>query len=84
MGKAQELAAILSCTTATFPIIYLGLPLTDKRLPQSAYIPLLQQEEKRLSGWRAELLSVGGRLTLLNSVLTAQPIYYMSTFLFPK
>jgi hypothetical protein len=33
MGKAQELTYILSCNTETFPIIYLELSLSDKRLP---------------------------------------------------
>jgi hypothetical protein len=53
-------------------------------LPRFAYLPLIQQEERRLSGWQANRLSIGGRLTLMNSVLTSQPIYFMSIFLLPK
>jgi hypothetical protein len=83
-SKAQELANILHCKASTFPITYLGLPLSDRKLTRSAYLPLIQQEERRLPGWRAHLLSIGRRLTLLNSVLIAQHVYYMSAFFLPK
>jgi hypothetical protein len=82
--EAQRLAAILQCTAAVFPITYLGLPLSNKSLRKRDYLSLIQQEERRLSGWKAEMLSPRGRLTLLNSVLTTLPIYYMSAFLLPK
>jgi hypothetical protein len=31
-NKASALAAILGCKASNFPITYLGLPLSDKRL----------------------------------------------------
>ena len=39
--------------------------------------------ETHLGGWRARLLSRGGRLILLKAVLAALPIYYMSIFTMP-
>jgi hypothetical protein len=49
-GKGQRLAHILQCKVATFPITYLGLPLSDKRLTRAAYLPLIQQDEASLPG----------------------------------
>ncbi|GKC88928.1 RNA-directed DNA polymerase, eukaryota, partial [Tanacetum coccineum] len=41
-------------------------------------------ERSFLSKWKAKTLSIGGRLTLLKSVLGASPLYNMSIFKVPK
>ncbi|GKA46359.1 RNA-directed DNA polymerase, eukaryota, reverse transcriptase zinc-binding domain protein [Tanacetum coccineum] len=41
---------------------------------------LIDRFKARLSGWKANLLSIGGRLTLIKSVLGSLGIYYLSIF----
>ena len=40
--------------------------------------------EKKLSSWKGKLMSVGGRLVLINSVLTSLAMFMMSFFEVPK
>ena len=42
--------------------------------------PVIEKVERRLEGWQAKLLSRGGRLVLLYSVLVAILIFYLSIF----
>lgn len=47
-------------------------------------MPLIEKIESRLEGWKGRFISRGGRLLLMNSVLSSIPIYFMSAFLLPK
>jgi hypothetical protein len=40
--------------------------------------------DKRLAGWKGRFLSLGGRLTLLNSSLSNVPLYMLSIYPTPK
>ena len=40
--------------------------------------------KSKLSIWKNKLLSFGGRVTLIKSVLVNLPVYYMSLFRMPK
>lgn len=76
--------AILGCTQTNFPISYLGMPLTLKKPTKDLFIPLIEKLEHRLQGWQSKLLSRGGRLILVQSVLSTIPVYYMICFQLPK
>ena len=86
-GLSQEELAgcsrILATPIGTLPIRYLGVPLVDRRLRIQDWHPVIEKVETRLAGWRARLLSRGGRLVLLKAVLAAIPTYFMSIFRMP-
>lgn len=79
-----RMANILGCNIESFPQTYLGLPLTPHKIRVSDYQPLITRVDRYLAGWKARLLSTGGRLTLVNAVLSSLPIYFMSSTLMPK
>ncbi|KAJ1691746.1 hypothetical protein LUZ63_015901 [Rhynchospora breviuscula] len=79
----QRLASILGCNSVLFPITYLGLPLSNKKLHKHDFQGLIQRLKKKLTGWSAKFFSVAGRLVLVNACLTALPIYFMSVFKIP-
>ncbi|GKA75418.1 RNA-directed DNA polymerase, eukaryota [Tanacetum coccineum] len=45
---------------------------------------IVQKIQSRLSKWKSKTLSIGGRLTLVKSVLGAAPLYHMSIYKAPK
>jgi len=46
----------------------------------SEWSKIEERFEKKLSCWKAKYLSYGGRLVLLNSVLSSLPMFMMSCF----
>jgi hypothetical protein len=80
LGGIQE---ILGCRVEGFPQTYLGLPLSAEKLRVAMFNPLISKVDKFLSGWRALLLSAGGRLVLLNAVLDALPTFAMGALELP-
>ncbi|XP_050238489.1 uncharacterized protein LOC126687979 [Mercurialis annua] len=81
---SMSLAAdILSCKIEHFPITYLGLPLSIKKLNVEQWDPIIHSFSTQLSSWRGSLLSPTGRLVLIKSVLSSLPVYYMCSFCAP-
>jgi hypothetical protein len=70
---AHTIATTLETPIASFPQTYLGLPLSPYKLSISAFQPLVDRIDIYLAGWRATLLSKGGRLILLSAVLDSLP-----------
>jgi hypothetical protein len=73
----------LGCSLESFPQNYLGLPLSCEKLNLAAFAPLIAKADRYLSGWRAILLSPGGRVVLINAILDALPTYAMAALLLP-
>lgn len=80
---ANNLTVQLGCQLSSLPITYLGVPLHWKKLSTSDWQPLITKIENRLQTWKYSLLSLGGRVTLLNSVLTSIPLYWLSIYRLP-
>lgn len=61
---------------------YLGVPMIHGRVTKSTYSSLLSRAQARFLSWVNQFLSMAGRITLIQSVLSALPVYLMqSTFL---
>lgn len=82
--RAIRLANILGCVVSNLPFRYLGLPLYHKLLRKEDWYTVINRINMRIEGWKAKLLSQGGRLTIANSVLTSLPLLYLSIFKAPQ
>ena len=63
---------------------YLGLPLIIGKSKVEIFEEINEMVEKKLSGWKKKILSVGGREILIKAVAQAIPTYTMSCFQIPK
>ena len=69
---------ILGCPVAGLPCTYLGLPLSMNKINRQLLQPVIQKIANRLPGWMPQLLAPGGRVQLINSVLSAIPNFFMA------
>ena len=84
VGNLDALARILCCKVGRLPMTYLGMPLGFHFKDSSIWNPIIERMEKKLSSWKRLYLSKGGRLTLLKSILSSLPTYYLSLFNIPQ
>ncbi|KAJ4818941.1 RNA-directed DNA polymerase (reverse transcriptase)-related family protein [Rhynchospora pubera] len=82
--QSQQVKHVLGCNLSQLPLSYLGLPLTTVRPSREVYKLLIEKLEHKLAGWKNKLLSRAGRLTLVCSVLSSIPIFFMSVFRLPS
>ncbi|KAK2393020.1 hypothetical protein QL285_055002 [Trifolium repens] len=75
--------SFLKCVVGQLPFIYLGLPVGANPRRLSTWNPVIEVVQKRLASWKNKYVSLGGRVVLLNSVLSAIPIFYLSLFKMP-
>lgn len=87
-GEAQDAAAqyaeLFGCEQGQFPIKYLGILIHYRRLTNAEWKHVEERVQKRLVSWKGKLLSLGGRLVLINSILTNMILYMISFFQLPK
>jgi hypothetical protein len=77
-------AEIFTCPIKNLPMSYLGVPIDHKKLSNSQWAKIEEKFEKKLSVWQGRYLSLGGRLTLINSSLSNIPLYMLSLYLAPS
>ncbi|KAG9440626.1 hypothetical protein H6P81_020791 [Aristolochia fimbriata] len=76
---AQNLAAsILHCNRIQLPSSYLGLPLFQTKNNKALWNPIVEKYQRRLEGWKRQLLSQAGRATLIRATLAGIPNYWLS------
>ncbi|GKE15408.1 RNA-directed DNA polymerase, eukaryota, reverse transcriptase zinc-binding domain protein, partial [Tanacetum coccineum] len=76
----SDMACSIGCGAASFPMKYLGIPVGCNMARCSSWNAIIQRFSSKLPLWKARLLSVGGRLSLIKSVLGHLPSYYMSIY----
>jgi hypothetical protein len=74
---------LLNCRRGHMPIKYLGLPVGANPRKMSTWEPMLAAIRGRLGAWGNKYVCLGGRIMLINAVLSALPILYLSFMKIP-
>ena len=80
----KEYVQLFGCKEGEFPFKYLGIPMHHRKIQNKDWIELEERFQKKLCSWKGKHLSVGGRLVLINSVLSSLPMFMFSFFEAPK
>ncbi|GJT31926.1 RNA-directed DNA polymerase, eukaryota [Tanacetum coccineum] len=73
----------VGCSTFSHPFTHLGVKVGGGMSRIKSWDEVLCKVSSRLSKWKLKTLSIGGRLTLIKSVLSSIPLYHMSIFKVP-
>jgi mannosylglycoprotein endo-beta-mannosidase len=71
-------------TQVSFPMRYLGLPLSVTRLKRIHFQPLEDKVASKLRPWIGKHVTMAGRSTLVKAVLTSIVIYFITVLDVPK
>ncbi|XP_023762752.1 uncharacterized protein LOC111911201 [Lactuca sativa] len=82
-SQVLEEAANIGCATSNLLFLHLGIPVGQNLTRISAWARVIDRFRSKLSKWKTKSLSIGGRLTLVKSVLGSLESYMMSIFLTP-
>lgn len=73
----QAIQNVMPCQVIQFPIKYLGLPLSVKKIPKAHLQPMIDEVAARLPAWQGPLMPRSSRLVLIRTVLTSIPVYIL-------
>nr|GEY71683.1 RNA-directed DNA polymerase, eukaryota [Tanacetum cinerariifolium] len=79
-----QAAASIGCAAMQSQFRYLGVMVGECMSRHKAWTDTVLKLRSRLCNWKVKTLSIGGRLTILKSVLGASPLYNMSIYKVPR
>nr|GEZ33016.1 RNA-directed DNA polymerase, eukaryota [Tanacetum cinerariifolium] len=81
--EVETAARYIGCATFVASFSHLGVKVGGRMERINSWDDVVSKVTCRLSKWNLKTLFIGGRLTLIKSVLTSIPLYQMSSFKVP-
>ncbi|GKD42619.1 reverse transcriptase domain, reverse transcriptase zinc-binding domain protein [Tanacetum coccineum] len=78
--EVNQVVNTIKCLYDNLTFLYLGLPVGKYMRLGERWSNMTDSFVRRLSSWKAKLLSIGGRLSLVKAVLVSLPLYFLSVF----
>ncbi|XP_039138822.1 uncharacterized protein LOC120276159 [Dioscorea cayenensis subsp. rotundata] len=74
----KSISSILNFNIASFPLTYLGVFVSPKRLAKQVFNSMVIKITRQCSRWNQSFLSPAAKVVLINYSLLSIPIYYLS------
>lgn len=82
--KINKLTSISGIRSTISPDKYLGFSILKGRVKRNNFYFIIEKMQTRLVSWNNRLLNKPDRLTLLSSIISSIPSYYMQISWFPQ
>ncbi|KAJ0693348.1 putative RNA-directed DNA polymerase [Helianthus annuus] len=83
LEEVEDKASGLGCRAGSMPFKHLGIIVGANMNRITNWEAIIEVFKKSLSRWKATILSMAGRITLISSVLESLPSYYFSLYKAP-
>lgn len=82
--KVNDYITLFGCKEGAIPFKYLGIPMSPRKMSNKDWGLIGERFWQKLSSWKGKVLSAGGRLVSINSMLSSLPMFFMSSSRIPK
>jgi len=83
-ARIDHIAELIGFNKGSLPFTYLGVPIFKGKPKKSHLQPIADRIKSKLSAWKASLLSIAGRVTLVKSVIHGMLVHFISIYSWPK
>lgn len=84
LSRIVAIASLTGFNYGSLPFRYLGIPIF-KGKPKASYLrPICDKIQSKLGAWKGKLLTIIGRVQLVNSVIGSMLVYSFHVYRWPK
>lgn len=84
MSRQAPIASLTGFCYGILPFVYLGVPLFKDK-PKALYLkPIFDKISVKLGAWKGKILSIMGRVQLVNDVISSIKVYTFHVYKWPK
>lgn len=73
-----QFARLLNCKITKIPFVYLTILIGANSRNEKTWDPVIEKLKGKLALWKQRNISIGCRVTFINSILSSLPLFYAS------
>lgn len=82
--RINQIVDLIGFSKGSLPFNYLGVPIFKGKPKRCHLQPIADKIKSKLASWKASLLSIAGRVTMVKSVIQSMLVHSISIYSWPK